>query len=327
MATLDVLVPCYRYGRFLRACVASVQAQPVDFRILIIDDASPDDTREIAEDLAREDRRISVVSHPRNRGHIATYNEGIEWASAECFLILSADDLIAPHALTRALALFEAHPQAVLTYGGCLDLAAEAPVPTSDAGAADEAWRVRSGHAFIEETCATAFDWVATPTAIVRTAAQKEAGYYRAELPHAGDMEMWLRLAVLGDVADTKAIQAFRRIHGANMSLTAQDVVARDYLQREAVFAYFFGEAGARLSDAPKLRRLAEHRLAERAFWTGVAQVCRGNRQTGKDLLALACRLRPHTLYAPPLAQLLRMSDPHRRLASVLSHVVRGGGG
>ena len=47
--TVSVVIPCYRYGRFLPACVQSVLDQDgVDVRVLIIDDASPDDSAEVA---------------------------------------------------------------------------------------------------------------------------------------------------------------------------------------------------------------------------------------------------------------------------------------
>ena len=48
MSRVDVIVPCYNYGRFLRECVESVLSQPVDVRVLIIDDASTDDTPQVA---------------------------------------------------------------------------------------------------------------------------------------------------------------------------------------------------------------------------------------------------------------------------------------
>ena len=77
MSRVDVIVPCYNYGRFLRECVESVLGQPVDVRVLIIDDASTDDTPEVAAALAAEDARVEFRRHAVNRGHIATYNEGL----------------------------------------------------------------------------------------------------------------------------------------------------------------------------------------------------------------------------------------------------------
>src|SRR5580692_6786433 len=112
LSRIDVIVPCYNYGRFLDQCVNSVLGQVgVDVRVLVIDDASPDNTAEIAAALAREDPRVNVVRHNKNKGHIKTYNEGIEWASADYMLLLSADDYLLPGALARATKLMNAHPK------------------------------------------------------------------------------------------------------------------------------------------------------------------------------------------------------------------------
>jgi len=74
MSSVDLVVPCYRYGHFLRECVESALAQAgTDIRVLIIDDASPDNTAEIATDLSKESSRVTFVRHVTNKGHIATY--------------------------------------------------------------------------------------------------------------------------------------------------------------------------------------------------------------------------------------------------------------
>ena len=106
MSRVDVLVPCYKYGHLLRDCVQSVLAHPgVDVRVLILDDASPDSTPEVAAQLVREDGRVSCRRHAVNVGHIETYNEGLAWATGEYTLLLSADDLLTPGALGRAARL------------------------------------------------------------------------------------------------------------------------------------------------------------------------------------------------------------------------------
>ena len=64
MASVDVIVPCYQYGHFLRDCAASVLTQDVsDLRLVIIDNASTDNTLEVARELAAADRQ--------GRGHRA----------------------------------------------------------------------------------------------------------------------------------------------------------------------------------------------------------------------------------------------------------------
>ncbi len=66
-------------------------------RVLILDDASPDNTSEVGAELAREDSRVTQVRHHVNKGHIATYNEGIDWVSARitcCFFPRPAQRLL-----------------------------------------------------------------------------------------------------------------------------------------------------------------------------------------------------------------------------------------
>jgi glycosyltransferase involved in cell wall biosynthesis len=111
MSGVDVVVPCYNYARFLPRCVSSIlDQQDVNVRVLIIDDASSDDTPQVGQRLAELDPRVEFRRHDVNCGHIATYNEGLlGWASAKYSLLLSADDMLAPAALARATRLMDRH--------------------------------------------------------------------------------------------------------------------------------------------------------------------------------------------------------------------------
>jgi len=94
----------------------------VDVRVLVIDDASPDNTAEVAAALAGKDPRVIIIRHATNKGHIKTYNEGIEWASADYMLLLSADDYLLPGALRRAAELMDAYPEVGFTFGNVIEL-------------------------------------------------------------------------------------------------------------------------------------------------------------------------------------------------------------
>jgi glycosyltransferase involved in cell wall biosynthesis len=71
----------------------------VDVDVIVIDDASTDGSAAVVRDLAASDDRICAILHPRNRGHIATYNEGLEQARGEYVVLLSADDALPAGAL------------------------------------------------------------------------------------------------------------------------------------------------------------------------------------------------------------------------------------
>jgi hypothetical protein len=216
----------------------------------------------------------------------------------------------------------DAYPDIVLTYGAAIDILNGDPVPELDE-AYDPPWSVRPGHDFVRETCDTIRNNVPTPTAIVRTDVQKRIGGYLPELHHSGDMEMWLRFAAHGAVARTPAVQAFYRLHGNNMSTGIYRRVTEDYLQRKGAFDAFFAGAGAGIENAAALRRLAERRLGDAAFWTGVAQGLRGNRTIGRELRAFAGELNPDTRYWPPFGHQRHLPRPDRKAMAALSDLVR----
>jgi glycosyltransferase involved in cell wall biosynthesis len=192
----------------------------VNVRVLIIDDASPDNSAEVAGVIAREDPRVDVLRHSTNKGHIRTYNEGIEWASADYMLLLSADDYLLPGALRRAAQLMDAHPEVGLTFGNVIELSDdgnETPLESVIKPTHDPDKRILQGHELIEMTGVKG-NQVVTCSAVVRTELQKRLGGYREELPHAGDMEMWLRFAAHTSVGYIFACQGVYRRHNTSMS-------------------------------------------------------------------------------------------------------------
>jgi len=201
MASVDVVVPCYQYGRFLRGCVASILNQGiVDVRVLIIDNASTDDSAAVARRLAAEDGRISVVARSVNLGLHASFNEGIDWATADYFMVLYADDLLAPGSLARALPVMERHPEIALAFGRELVVGPEDPLLADEPNSSEADWRILSGRQLLEQLCRTGRPderllIIGSSATLVRTSAQKQAGRFRPKRAHTSDFEMWLRLA------------------------------------------------------------------------------------------------------------------------------------
>jgi glycosyltransferase involved in cell wall biosynthesis len=201
MPSVDVVIPSYQYGRYLRACVESVLNQGIqDLRVLIIDNASTDNSVEVARELVAEDPRVDLIARTRNLGRYTSYNEGIDWASSDYFLMLCADDLLMPGILSSALTTMERNPDVVFAIGEDLRiLQDEATLPVHYPPIADVQWTISKGRQFIELCCARPRASVAP---IMRTSAQKAAGYHRANLPFNDDVELLLRLACLGNVAE-----------------------------------------------------------------------------------------------------------------------------
>jgi len=226
MPSVDVAVPNYQYGRYLRDCVTSVLTQEVpNLRILIIDNASTDNSLEVAQELAASDRRVQVVAHRTNLGHHASFNEGVDWASSDYFVMLSADDLLAPGSLPRSVSVMEEHANVHLTYGRALWICNEEGMPQVEPFPQATKWRILPGGQLLETVCrAGGRHNIEGPTVVVRTSVQKRVGHYRDELPHTAGLEMWLRFARLGAAAETDCVQGIRRHHPHIMSASLPDV-------------------------------------------------------------------------------------------------------
>jgi glycosyltransferase involved in cell wall biosynthesis len=278
LPTVSVVIPCYRYGRFLRDCAGSALDQDgVDVRVLIIDDASPDDSWEDAALLASEDDRIEVRRHAVNRGHIATYNEGLlEWAEGDYSVLISADDLLTPGALARATSVMEAHPSVGFAYGHAItwnDADDRPPARTEMTG-----YRVWPGHKWLRTVARRGHAVIASPEVVVRTAVQKRLGGYVPKLPHTGDAEMWMRFAADSDVAYVQgADQAYYRIHASQMGTERVGVLELEH--RRAAYDTFFDAHADRVPGGRRLRRRANRSMAKEALW----EACRAHERRRMD--------------------------------------------
>jgi glycosyltransferase involved in cell wall biosynthesis len=268
LPTVSVVIPCYNYGHFLADCVHSVVGQRgVETRVLIIDDASTDDSAAIAEELARQHPQVEVKVHRENRGHIRTYNEGLlEWATGEYVTLLSADDELPPGSLERSVRLLAAHPAVGMVYGGIQEFGENS---TTSATAARRATAiVYPGAAWLRKRCREAVNVVPTPGTVLRTDVQRLVGGYDPLLTHAGDFDMWLRVALVSDIGYVGGPPQGRyRVHGSSMS----DAVYRDKLadvrQRKAVFDSLFAQHGSALARAGIAAAPTYARLASQPLW------------------------------------------------------------
>ena len=264
MSSIDVVIPCFQYGRFLRDSVGSVLRQNVDaLRVLIIDNASTDDSLDVARQLAAEDNRVNIIAHERNLGPIASFNEGIDWATADYFMSLDADDLLAPGCLKRAISIMDEDQSIAFCYGAEREILSDGPISNEVVGEQpDVGWRVSTGTEFINRLCSKGYNFVANPTVLRRTRIQKSIGYYDADLTYAIDMNMWLRLATQGKVAATSAVQGIRRVHPGQMTQVYRDAPVIDLIEHLNNFEHFFRHEGGQLPSTRSNRAKVVRRIA-----------------------------------------------------------------
>lgn len=293
-AGITVVVPCYRYGHFLHRVVGSILEQPdVSARVIIVDDASPDESAEVARAIAREDSRVSVIVHRKNLGHIATYNDGLALVETEFVSLVSADDLVAPGALGRATRLMSTHPRVGLVYGGVVDFVDD-DVPIGEHRWGRETWSVWSGRNWWRGVMRRGKNPILSPEVVMRTSTLRDVGAYSSALPHSGDLEYWLRAAAVGDIGRVNGrAQAYYRVHGNNMHLWHFEATAEDLGQRALAFAAVAGGVLPDGFDGFEGGHLATRALAREAIRDACRRLDRG--ATTDEVRPLVEFAREHT--------------------------------
>ncbi|MFL4473461.1 glycosyltransferase family 2 protein [Paeniglutamicibacter sp. MACA_103] len=268
---VHVVVPCYRYGMFLEGCVESIIRQPgVRTTVHIIDDASPDGSFSVAERLASLHPNVKAEKNDVNIGHIATYNKGLSRAESDYLVLLSADDQLAPGALQRAVALMECHPEVGLVYGHPQTFDTEPRVSFSTR----HSWSIWTGSNWIDRQFRRGLSIIYSPEAVVRTSLQHQVGYYLPDLPHSGDLEMWLRMAENASVGRINGPdQAYRRVHPASMMNSQFAGVVTDLYERRRAYEWFLRSETAPEAVRTRRAHIMNRRLAEEALgWAADAR-------------------------------------------------------
>jgi hypothetical protein len=240
---------------------------------MILDDASTDDTLEVAGRLAESDDRVSVVRHKRNIGHIRTFNEGLAAATGDYIVLISADDMLTRGSLARATAVMETRPDVGAVYGNPVVVYGYDITPARTRGRGTRVW---DGRDWISAQCRRGASCIYAPEVCVRASVQQTVGGYTSTLPHSGDLEMWLRIAAVADIARVNSDQAYRRFHGGGMLQTTFAGFLTDLRARRKAYDAFFDAAGADLPRAREDLATAYRRLAGEALEHACAALRRG---------------------------------------------------
>lgn len=278
---VSVVIPCYNYGRFLPDAVTSALDQSgVDVDVLIVDDCSTDDSAAVALRLAAEDPRVDVLLHETNRGHIRTYNDGLQKVTGDYVVLLSADDVLTTDSLTRAVALMEAEPSVGLVYGPVSSFTDVIP----EVGTERVTWSVWSGSAWLRRVCQRGRNIIVNPEVVMRTDLLHRLGGYDGDHPHAADMLLWMRAAASADIGRINGpVQAGYRLHGGNMHSTTYAGAVTDFEHVGRTFSAFFAEHPDR-----ELSTCAGRHLAREALLVASRQHAESTDSTAVALFALA---------------------------------------
>jgi len=213
MPKVDVIIPAYNAAKYLPAAIESVVAQTFeDWRIVLVDDGSTDDTAAVVapfiEQLGPKLEYIKQV----NRGLPATRNTAIANSSAEFLALLDADDVWLPGRLSESLKYFEGHPEVGLTYGYNDRIDPEGNViDTFDRPQKNGVGRI-APYIYMRKVD------LCCPTITFRRKCVDEVGPFDESLRATEDRDLWIRIALRYEVALVPKLIAHYRMSPNSMS-------------------------------------------------------------------------------------------------------------
>ena len=118
MQTVSVIVPNYNHALFLPRRLESILQQTVEvFEIIILDDASTDNSRDVINSFVKKDPRIRTIFNNTNSGNpFRQWKKGIENARGSMVWIAESDDDASTDFLERSLKALEKNPDAGIAY-------------------------------------------------------------------------------------------------------------------------------------------------------------------------------------------------------------------
>ncbi len=227
MVSVSVLMPVFNSEKYLSDAVESILAQTfTDLEFLILDDGSTDESLRMLERFAARDRRVRVTSR-ENKGIFVSRNELLEASQGEFIAVMDADDVALPERLSLQVDFLRAHPE-VVCVGGAMEMIDGAGryltrllLPTSDRA--------------IQEDALKGAGSIAHPCAMIRKAALVQINGYDARMTVAGDLDLWLRLGEIGQLANLDEALIRYRLHEGSISEQKgkeQRSAARDACER-----------------------------------------------------------------------------------------------
>lgn len=191
---VSIFIPAFNAEKTIQQAIESVLAQSYpNYQLLILNDASTDDTADVINPYAAHPR-ITVYHHSENLGVTGNWNRGLALCQGDLIARLDADDFYAPDYLAQVVALFQKYPEISLVFTGANlfseRLTVELPYPQS--------W-VKPGKDFLPDLLRRCP--VRASSVCVKQSCYRQLGGVIEEMaPIHEDWEMWVRIAANGQV-------------------------------------------------------------------------------------------------------------------------------
>ena len=284
MPRVSLIIPTFDRPHMLPRCVESARAAGASVEIIVVDDASTDETAEVCRGLGG----ITYVRLEHNQGVAGARNTGLLASTADYVAFLDDDDLRLPGSLDLQLALLEAEPEAAFVAGGVV-LADQNLTPTGDvavphAASGDVFWQVvELGVHLIPSSV------------VVRKSCLFEVGLFDPGIPGIDDWDMWARLAESRPaVLDERPVCVYRSPtpgSGQGSSALGRHMLAA--IRHQSKLLTLPRALAAPAARRGAARRNTRRRVADTLSWRAAEQLPRGAFRFAASSFAAALRISP----------------------------------
>lgn len=213
---ISVVVPVHNAARYLVAALDSIRVQTErDFELIVVDDGSTDASLSLLRDFSRIEPRLRLISRA-NTGIVGALNDGLAIARGEFIARMDADDIALPRRFAAQVAYLRANHDcvAVGTDVFYTDPEGQRLVrhhPPLDHASIFTQLLEGNGGALIH------------PTLMLRRTDLVRLGGYRAEFNFIEDLDLYLRLAACGRLANLPEVTLLYRQHALSVNRTRGD--------------------------------------------------------------------------------------------------------
>jgi glycosyltransferase involved in cell wall biosynthesis len=228
VTAVSVVMPVFNTRRYVAEAVESVLGQTFgDFELIVVDDGSTDGSGDIVARYAERDGRVRLRRRA-NRGIVASRNEGLSMAAGPLIAVIDSDDVALPGRFASQVGYLRDHPECVAVGGSALVIDA--------LGASICTWSFPTSHEELDRGNLFNKQKMLHSSLMFRRGPVEAIGGYRPEAETAEELDLLLRLAELGRLANVPEVVVKYRQHGASVSheRRPRQSAASDFALRDA---------------------------------------------------------------------------------------------
>ncbi|HEX5832285.1 MAG TPA: glycosyltransferase family A protein [Pyrinomonadaceae bacterium] len=296
MARVSLIIPTFARPHLLPRAVESALQSARDVEVIVVDDASRDETARVCASL----ENIKYVRLDRNQGVAGARNAGVLESTGEFIAFLDDDDLRIAGSLDQQLALFDEMPEAGFVGGGVL-LADQNCVPTRKSALVrpergDLFWKILELSVHL-----------IPGSVVVRKSCFQTVGLFNRRLAGIDDWDMWVRISELYPVlVDQQPVCIYRcATPGSDQGSSALARHLHAAVKHQARLLSLPRAQSASPQQRRAVRKNTKRRVADTLTWRAAEELPRGAFSFAAQNFFTSLRLSPMWALRPTHVQVL----------------------